>query len=99
MASWSGLPRTVIALSAVSLLNDLASEMVYPLLPAFLSLSLGAGPILVAMLDRLPDVVTSAIRWWSGRQADRPGWRRPLVAVGYTLAIGLRPLMGLSGAP
>ena len=45
------LPRTVIALGAVSLLTDASSEMIYPLLPVFLSTVLGAGPLAIGAIE------------------------------------------------
>jgi MFS family permease len=90
------LPPAVKAFSAASLANDFASEMVYPLLPAFLSRTLGAGPIAVGALDGLAELVASVVKWVSGRLADRPGWRAPLVVGGYAVATLVRPLMAVA---
>ncbi len=92
------VPATVKGLSAVSLLNDFASEMVYPLLPAFLTGTLGAGPIALGALDGAADLAASVVRWWSGRWADRRRWRLPLVWAGYAVATGLRPVMAVTAA-
>jgi len=86
----------VKAFSAASLANDFASEMVYPLLPAFLSRTLGAGPIAVGALDGIAELVASVVKWVSGRLADRPGWRAPLVVGGYAVATLVRPLMAVA---
>lgn len=48
------LPRTVIALSAVSLFTDFSSEMIYPLLPVFLTTVLGAGPVAIGAIEGRP---------------------------------------------
>ncbi len=90
------LPAAVKAFSAASLANDFASEMVYPLLPAFLSRTLGAGPIAVGALDGIAELVASVVKWVSGRLADRPGWRAPLVVGGYAVATLVRPLMAVA---
>ncbi len=90
------LPPTVKGLSLVSLFNDFASEMVYPLLPAFIT-SLGGGPALVAALDGASDLTSAALKWVSGRWADRPGWRKPLILVGYGTALVIRPFIAFAG--
>ena len=48
---YRGLPRNVFALSLVSLLNDTSSEIIYPLLPAFLFLTLGATPFAIGVIE------------------------------------------------
>ena len=92
------IPRTVKGLSLVSFFNDIASEMVYPLLPAFITGTLGAGPLALGLLDRLADLTSAFVKWWSGRLADRPGWRAPLILVGYATAVLIRPVISLAGA-
>lgn len=90
------IPGPVKGLAVVSFLNDLASEMVYPLLPAFVTRTLGGGPLALGALDGAADLAASGLRWWSGRWADRPGWRAPLILGGYLTAIVLRPVIGLA---
>ena len=86
-------------LSLVSLWNDVASEMVYPLLPAFVTKTLGGGPTVLGALDGAAELTASVMKWVSGRLADRPGWRVPLILVGYLTAVFVRPLNSLaSGA-
>jgi MFS family permease len=92
------IPRTVKGLSLVSFFNDIASEMVYPLLPAFITGTLGAGPLALGLLDRVADLTSAFVKWWSGRLADRPGWRAPLILVGYATAVLIRPVISLAGA-
>lgn len=90
------LPGPVKGLAVVSFLNDLASEMVYPLLPAFVTRTLGGGPVVLGALDGAADLAASGLRWWSGRRADRPGWRAPLILGGYLTAVVLRPVIGFA---
>src|SRR3989442_12035250 len=74
------LPRTVKLLGAVSLLNDFASEMIYPLLPAFITGVLGAGPQALGALDGAAEFAASVVKFGAGRPAGRPvprGARRP----------------------
>ncbi len=92
------VPPAVKGLSLVSLFNDVASEMVYPLLPAFVTQTLGAGAVALAALDRAADLAAALVKWASGRLADRPGWQRPLILVGYLTAVLVRPLMSIAGA-
>jgi MFS family permease len=90
------VPPTVKGLSLVSLFNDLASEMVYPLLPAFVTRNLGGGPLLLGVLDGASELTSSALKWISGRLADRPGWSRPLILAGYATAVLVRPLIAMT---
>jgi MFS family permease len=92
------VPRTVKGLSLVSLFNDLASEMVYPLLPAFVTRTLGGGAMLLGLLDGASDLTSAVLKWISGRLADRPRWRSPLILVGYATAILVRPIIAVANA-
>jgi MFS family permease len=89
---------TVKGLSLVSLFNDFASEMVYPLLPAFVTGPLGGGAMILGVLDGAADLTSAALKLWSGRLADRAGWRKPLILLGYATAILVRPLVAVAGA-
>jgi MFS family permease len=71
--------------------------MVYPLLPAFVT-SLGGGAALLGALDGASDLTSAALKWISGRWADRPGWRKPLVLLGYGTALLIRPFIALAGS-
>lgn len=91
------LPRAVYYFGATSLANDLASEMVYPLLPAFVG-TLGGGALALGVLDGLADAVSAAFKLLSGYLADRPRLRGPLVVAGYGIAAVVRPLIAAAGA-
>jgi MFS family permease len=71
--------------------------MVYPLLPALL-LGFGAGPVALGVLDGAADFASALLKLVSGRIADRPGRRGPLVIVGYAIAVAVRPLISLTHA-
>jgi MFS family permease len=92
------LPTVVKQLGVVSFFNDLASEMVYPLLPAFITTRLGAGALALGALDGIADGVASVMKLLSGRLADTVRWRRPLVVIGYVVAAVARPLTAFSSA-
>jgi MFS family permease len=92
------VPARVKGLSLVSLFNDFASEMVYPLLPAFITRTLGGGALVLGLLDGAAELTSSVVKWLSGRLADRPGWQRPLILAGYGLAVLVRPLIAGAGS-
>lgn len=90
------LPRTVLVLGAVSLCNDAASDMLAPLLPLFLTATLGAGPAVVGLIEGVAEATASVLKLVSGRLADR-GWNaKGLVLGGYGLSNGARPLIGFT---
>jgi MFS family permease len=92
------IPPTVKGLSLVSLFNDLASEMVYPLLPALVTGPLGAGALALGALDGAADLASAALKVVSGRLSDRPGWRAPLILGGYATAVLVRPMIAVANA-
>lgn len=94
----SKLPRQARLFGVVSLFNDLASEMVYPLLPAFLTGVLGAGPLALGALDGAAELAAAGVKLGAGKLADRPRARGPLVIAGYAIAVLVRPLIALAGA-
>ena len=92
------IPRTVIALGVVSLLTDLSSEMVYPLLPIFLSTVLGAGALALGLIEGAAESTAALLKVVSGVWTDRTQRRKPLVVAGYSLSGMMRPLIGLATA-
>ncbi|HTH50817.1 MAG TPA: MFS transporter [Pyrinomonadaceae bacterium] len=91
---YATLPRNVLALSAVSLLNDTSSEVIYPLLPAFLALSLGASPFAIGLIEGFAESTASLLKLFSGYLSDRFRNRKLPVFVGYALAAVTRPFLG-----
>ncbi len=92
------LPRTVVALGVVSLLTDASSEMIVPLLPAFL-VSLGASGAFVGAVDGIADTTSAFMKLVAGAWADRAARKKPLVLLGYGLASIMRPLVAIAQAP
>lgn len=93
------LPRTVVIVGVVSLLNDLASEMVVPLIPLLLATVLAAGPAALGLIEGVAEAVANLLKLWAGRHSDLYGRRRkPYVVAGYLLSNLVRPLIGLSGS-
>ena len=93
-----GLSRPVWLLGWVSFFTDMASEMVYPLLPLFLTQVLGAGAMSLGVIEGAAEAANSGLKILSGWLADR--WRSPkkLVLAGYGIASAVRPLIGLATA-
>jgi MFS family permease len=94
-----GLSRNVVALGLVSLLTDASSEMIYPLLPLFLTSVLGAGQIFVGLVEGIAESAASLTKLGSGWLSDRLGRRKELVVAGYTLSTLTRPLVAFALAP
>jgi MFS family permease len=89
-----GLSRPVWLLGWVSFFTDTASEMVYPLLPLFLTRVLGAGAMSLGVIEGVAEGANSILKIVSGRIADRTGQPKKLVLGGYGLSSLVRPLMG-----
>ena len=92
------LPRAVWLFGFTSLVNDFASEMIYPLLPAFVTGVLGGGALALGILDGVADAVAALFKLVSGYLAERPRLRGPLVVAGYAIAAAIRPLIAVAGA-
>lgn len=95
----SPLPRNVKVLSFVSLLNDVASEMIFPLLPQFLLKVLHGNAEWLGAIEGAADSFSSLVKLWSGGRSDRGGKRKRFVIFGYALANLVRPLIGLIALP
>lgn len=89
------LPRNVRVLGLSSLLNDIASEMIFPLLPGFLLTLASGNKFYLGMIEGLADSVASLLKLWSGSWSDRAGRRKGFVVFGYSLAALIRPWIGL----
>ena len=92
------VPRTVKVLGLVSLFTDVAGEMIYPMLPVFLTSTLGASPAAIGVVEGFAETTASLLKAVSGRYADRLPRRKPLVLGGYALSTLARPLIGLAGS-
>lgn len=90
---YRGLSGNVLALSLVSLLNDTSSEIIYPLLPSFLALTLGASPFAIGLIEGLAESVASILKLFSGYLSDKFGTRKLPVFIGYALAAVTRPFL------
>ncbi len=91
-----GLTRNVVVLGFVSLLNDGASEMIYPLLPVFLTAVLGAGPAALGIIEGIAEATASLLKLYSGYLSDRVKRRKGWIIAGYSISNVIRPLIAFS---
>lgn len=91
-----GLSKNVRSLGWVSLFNDIASEMIYPLLPLFLNTVLGAGVVFIGLIEGIAESISSFLKLFSGWFSDRFRKRKGLIFFGYALASIIRPFIGLA---
>lgn len=90
------ISRNVIAMGIVSFFNDTASEMIYPVLPLFLTGVLGAPMAAVGLIEGVAEASASIFKVLSGWLSDRIGRRKPFVILGYSLSTLSKPLFGLT---
>lgn len=90
------LPRPVWLIGWVSFFTDTASEMIYPLLPLFLTRTLGAGALSLGIIEGVADAANSVLKVVSGRLADITGRPRRLMLAGYALSSAVRPLIAVA---
>jgi MFS family permease len=87
------LPRTVWLIGLISLVNDSASEMLYPLIPLYLASVLMAGPRALGLIEGIAEATASLLKLFSGVIVDRTGRGKPWIVFGYGLAGVGRPLI------
>lgn len=90
------LPATVIATGWASFFNDVSGEMISPLLPIFLTSTLGVGMGFIGLIEGIAESAASLVKLFSGWLSDRLGRRKMLVVVGYGLASVARPLLAVA---
>ncbi|MDH7570200.1 MAG: MFS transporter, partial [Armatimonadota bacterium] len=91
-----GLNANVMWLGVVSFFADVSSEMLYPLVPIFLTTVLGAPMAIVGFIEGAAEATASLLKTVSGRLSDLSGRRRPYVIAGYTLSACAKPLIALA---
>ena len=89
--------RNVVALGLVSLFTDISSEMVFGLLPLFLTGQLGASRTLLGLVEGVAEMLGYTVRMASGTVSDKVQKRKPLVLIGYSLSAATKPLFALAG--
>ena len=88
-----GVPRNVVMLGLVSLFADISSEMVYPLIPLFLTATLGAPVVAVGLIEGVAESTASLLKWAFGWFSDRIRRRVPFTLAGYALAAVAKPAL------
>ncbi len=99
--SWRGAIRgNVLMIGLVSLFTDFSSDMIYPLLPMFLSGLVPAGlvAVYVGLMEGIAETTASLLKIFSGRISDRLGKRKAFVVIGYGISTVCRPLIAAAGA-
>lgn len=94
----SGLSRNVTFLGVVSGLTDISSEMLYPVVPVFLTSVLGAPMQVVGLIEGAAEATASFVKILGGRLSDRFGRRKPFVVAGYSLSAVSKPLLALAAS-
>jgi len=90
------IPRPVWFLGLTSLFTDAATEMIYPLLPVYLSRVLGASAVSLGIIEGVAEGVNSLLKVISGYWSDRVQRRRPIVIAGYTVSSLARPFIAIT---
>lgn len=89
------IPRQVWVLGLVSLFTDIASEMLYPVTPVFLTSVLGASMAVVGIIEGVAEVTAGFLKGYFGALSDRVRKRSIFVTIGYSLSAIVKPLPGL----
>ena len=93
---FSGLSANTFLLAAASLFGDVSSEMLYPVLPVFITQTLGASPTSLGLIEGVAPAVQNIVQGLSGWLSDKLRRRKPIAIVGYLFAAVSKPLIGLS---
>ncbi|MDP4115238.1 MAG: MFS transporter [Bacteroidota bacterium] len=91
----SKFPKAVILLGLVSLFTDIASEMLYPVMPVFLTSVLGASMALVGLLEGVAEFTAGILKGYFGFLSDKVKKRSIFVSIGYGLSALSKPLPGI----
>ncbi len=92
------ITRTIFLLSLVSLLNDISSEMLYPVMPLFLQ-SIGFSTVLIGVLEGFAEAIAGLSKMYFGRMSDSMSKRMPMVRSGYLLSAISKPMMAVFTFP
>jgi MFS family permease len=95
---FAGLSADTFLLAFASLFSDISSEMLYPVLPVFLTQTLGAGPAVVGIVEGIAPAFQYIVPGFSGWLSDRLGRRKPIALAGFVISAVAKPLIGLSTA-
>lgn len=94
----TGIATNVIVLGVVSLLTDMSSEMIYPILPLFL-VSIGASGLVIGLIEGASETTASLVKVFTGWHSDRLPKRKPFISGGYSLSTVTKPILALAISP
>ena len=92
------LDKNIFTLGLVSLFTDISSQMIYPLLPIFLSSVLGVGIVFIGLLEGIAEATASVLKVFSGWYSDKLKKRKPIIFLGYSLSTIGKPFLYLATA-
>ena len=92
------ITRTVLILSVVSLFTDIASEMLYPVMPMYLT-SIGFSILLIGLLEGIAEATAGISKGYFGHLSDSLNTRKPFVQIGYSLSAISKPMMAIVTYP
>lgn len=90
------LPDEVVKIGWISFFTDVASEMIYPVVPLFLTAALGAPVVVLGFIEGIAEAIVSVMKGVSGWHCDKLGRRVPYIRWGYGLGAASKPLMALA---
>lgn len=93
---FGGLSRTTFLLTFASLFSDISTEMLYPVLPVFLTQTLKADGTIVGLVDGIAQATQNIVQGFSGTLSDKLQRRKPIAIAGYFLSAISKPLIGLA---
>jgi MFS family permease len=93
---FAGLSRNTFLLALSSLFSDISTEMLYPILPVFLTQVLQASGSIVGLVDGFAQATQNIVQGFSGAISDHLQRRKPIALIGYLLSAIAKPLMGLA---
>src|SRR6186997_1016311 len=94
--NFGGLSRTTFLLALSSMFSDISTEMLYPVLPVFLTQTLGASGSIVGVVEGIAQGLQNVIQGLSGWLSDKLQRRKPIALAGYVVAAFSKPFIGLS---
>ena len=94
----SRLDRNIIYLGLVSLFADISSEMVYPLIPLYLTAAFGATPLMVGVVEGIAESLASLLKVFSGHVTDRFDRKKPLAFLGYATGLFYKAALLFAGS-
>src|ERR1700719_5413095 len=94
--NFGGLSRSTFLLALSSLFSDISTEMLYPVLPIFLTQTLHASGSIVGLVDGFAQALQNIVQGFSGTLSDKLQRRKPIALAGFFLSAISKPLMGMA---